>query len=251
MVKVIIHKAVGKLIKKPKLMLPPALALRSVVSKSGLGVYASSDTLFRGAVFGRDSLVVAEDLMTIRPKLVKRILLTLASLQGLNHRGANEEEPGRIVHEYRTQVVDGRPLKGRPLEIFENLSRRWGGNDAVLIYYGSVDSTPHFIRALGEYCDFYGQRILTQSLQRRDGKTVTMLNVLDDALSWLEDKINHSRSGLLEYRVHNDEGIKNQVWKDSNEFYVHESGRSVNHSRPVASIEVQGLAFDALMAARD
>ena len=41
----------------------------------------------------------------------------------------------------------------------------------------------------------------------------------------------------------------NQVWKDSNEFYVHENGEPANHSAPIASIEVQGLAYDALLAA--
>lgn len=232
-------------------MMPPALALRSVTSKTGLGVYASSDTLFRGAVFGRDSLVVAEDLMTLRPLLVKRIILALARLQGLDHHTANEEEPGKIIHEYRTRTVDNKPLTGKPLEIFENLSHRWGGDTQSLIYYGSVDSTPHFIRALGEYCDFYSPRFLLSKVVRRDGAEATLLDVMVEALDWLEDKINNSKGGLLEYHAHNYQSIKNQVWKDSNEFYVHENGRFVNHARPVASIEVQGLAYDALMTAAE
>jgi hypothetical protein len=70
------------LLKRPSKWTTPVLALRTVTSKNGLGVYASSDRLFRGAVFGRDSLEVAEDLMYLRPKLVERILLTLGSLQG-------------------------------------------------------------------------------------------------------------------------------------------------------------------------
>jgi glycogen debranching enzyme len=214
-------------------------------------VYASSDTLFKGAVFGRDSLVVAEDLMTLRPQLVKRILLTMARLQGLKHRSANEEEPGKIIHEYRTRVVDDKALSGRQLQIFENLSRRWGGDKTKLIYYGSVDSTPHFIRALCEYCDFYGQRILWRKIERLDGQEVTMLDAIVDAVTWLEEKLQHSKSGLLEYHAHSQDGIKNQAWKDSKEFYVHENGRFVNHSRPVASIEVQGLVYDALMVAAE
>jgi len=251
MVKIIVQKALGQFLRKPRLLLPPTLALRGVVSKSGLGIYASSDTLFRGAVFGRDSLVVAEDLMTLRPQLAKRILVTLARLQGLSHHTASEEEPGKIIHEYRTRVVDDKPLSGRPLEIFENLSRRWGGDKERLIYYGSVDSTPHFIRTLCEYCDFYSPRILWRQVVRRDGQAVTMLDAMIDALAWLEDKIGRSKSGLLEYHTHSNDGIKNQAWKDSNEFYIHESGRFVNHSRPVASVEVQGLAYDALIGAAE
>ncbi len=249
MVNIIINKAIGQLIRKPKLLIPPSLALKSVVSKSGLGVYASSDTLFKGAVFGRDSLVVAEDLMTLRPQLVRSVLLTLARLQGTVHNTANEEEPGKIIHEYRTRIVDNKALSGRPLEIFNNLCRRWGGDKDVLIYYGSVDSTPHFIRTLASYSDFYGPGFLEREVIRRDGKAVTMLDAMVDALAWLENKIDHSKSSLLEYHAHNHDGIKNQAWKDSNEFYVHENGRSVNHSRPVASIEVQGLAYDALVGA--
>src|SRR5205823_12334056 len=56
-------------------------------------------------------------------------------------------------------------------------------------------------------------------------------------------------SDLLEYRARNPHGIENQVWKDSREFYVHESGEPANHKLPIASIEVQGLAYDALMHA--
>jgi glycogen debranching enzyme len=96
--------------RKPRVRLTPTQALYTVTSKSGLGVYASSDRLFKGAVFGRDSLEVAEDLMYIKPRLVEKILLTLASLQGEVDNKSNEEEPGKIVHEYRTPHIDGRPL---------------------------------------------------------------------------------------------------------------------------------------------
>ena len=249
MVKILAQTAIRNLIKKPKLLLAPSLALRSIISKRGLGVYASSDRLFKGAVFGRDSLTVAEDLMTRRSGLVKRILLALAGLQGLKHRSANEEEPGKIIHEYRTKVVDGKSLSGTPLHIFNELSRRWGGTQSSLIYYGSVDSTPHFIRTLGIYCQAYGTRVLKTQIRRQDGQTVTLEDCLKEAVDWLELKLQKSASGLLEYHAHNPEGIANQAWKDSKEFYVHENGRFVNHQRPVASIEVQALAYDGLMAA--
>jgi glycogen debranching enzyme len=46
----------------------------------------------------------------------------------------------------------------------------------------------------------------------------------------------------------NPHGIANQVLKDSKEFYVHESGETANHQLPISSIDVQGLAYDALLA---
>lgn len=251
MVKGIAQRAIEQLIRKPKFLMPPVLALRSLTSKSGKGVYASSDRLFKGAVFGRDSLIVAEDLMTLRPQLVRRIILTMARLQGLTHRSDNEEEPGKIMHEYRTRIVDSKLLTGTPLEIFEDLSRRWGGDENTLLYYGSVDSTPYFVKILCDYCSLYGPRILWKEIIRKDQSKATVLDSMSDAIDWIVRKIEASKSGLLEYHAHSGEGLENQAWKDSEEFYVHENGRFVNHSRPIASIEVQGLAFDALMEASE
>jgi hypothetical protein len=57
-------------VQKARTLVPatPALALRTVISKDKQKIYASSDTVYKGAVFGRDSIEVAEDLITLRPK---------------------------------------------------------------------------------------------------------------------------------------------------------------------------------------
>lgn len=235
----------------PKVRLTPSQALGSLTSKSGLGVYASADTLFRGAVFGRDSLEVAEDLMYIRPRLVEKILLTMAALQGEVVNKDNEEEPGKIIHEYRTPRVDGKPINAKSREIYERLSNMWGGDGESLAYYGSVDSTPHFIKVLAAYCQAYGMEILTQQVKKRSGKRVSMLNSLDDAIEWICRHVDRSKSGLVEYHRLNPHGIENQVWKDSREFYIHENGQLASHSQPISSIEVQGLAYDAFMLAAE
>jgi glycogen debranching enzyme len=230
-------------------LLPPGLALRQVTSKSGKGVYASSDTLFKGAVFGRDSIEVAEDLLYIKPRLVKRIILTLASLQGEEINDLNEEEPGKIVHEYRSSLVDGKPIKGSAKHIFEELGSRWGGSETELAYYGSIDATPHFIRLVGAYTHRYGPMILDQPVALRSGHRLSLRLVVENALDWLRQKLTESQSGLLEYQRRNPRGIENQVWKDSKEFFVHENGLPANHEQPIASIEVQGYAYDALVSA--
>jgi glycogen debranching enzyme len=237
------------LLRTPSKWSSPTLAMRTVTSKSGMGVYASSDTLFKGAVFGRDSLEVAEDLMYLRPKLVEQILLTLASLQGEKIDHLSEEEPGKIIHEYRTTVVDGKQLGHVSQEIFNRLYAMWGGQDNILAYYGSVDSTPHFVRVLLQYVDLYGQEILLERVFLRSGQSVSLLDVMENALDWLAQHLHSSKSGMVEYLRVNPHGIENQVWKDSVEFYVHETGEFANHERPIASIEVQGLAYDALMGA--
>lgn len=234
---------------KPKSFLLPPMALRKVISRSGKGVYASSDTLFKGAVFGRDSIEVAEDLLDTHPKLVRRIILTLASLQGEVDNDKNEEEPGKIVHEYRTDVVDGKPLDDISKHIFKELASRWGGDEHTMTYYGSIDATPHFIRLVGRYCDKYGDKILNERVALRSGHKLSILVVLENATEWLIKQITQSQSHLLEYKRRNPLGIENQVWKDSGEFYVHEDGQLANHNAPIASIEVQGLVVDAFMTA--
>lgn len=230
------------------LALPP-LALRSVTAKDGSTVYASSDTLFKGAIFGRDSLDVAEDLMTLRPNLARNILLTLGRLQGLTTNELNEEEPGKIIHEYRTVIVDKRPITDSQMRIFRELAAKWGGSDQELTYYGSIDATPHFLRALGMYSQTHGSDILDRQLIQRNGETTTMRQVAERAAAWLSGRLSTSRSGLIEYQRMNPEGLPNQVWKDSTEFYIHEDKSLANHDAPIASIEVQALGYDALMAA--
>ncbi len=232
-----------------KTLLLPGIALKKVTSKSGKGVYASNDVLFKGAVFGRDSIEVAEDLMHLKPRLVKRIILTLASLQGEVSNNINEEEPGKIIHEYRTAIVDGKPLTGSSKHIFDELGMRWGGNSEELAYYGSVDATPHFLRLLGAYTQRHGTDVMNSRVTLRSGHTLSLQLVMDNAADWICNKLATTDSGMIEYNRVNPHGIENQVWKDSREFYIHADGQLANHSAPIASIEVQGLAYDALFAA--
>jgi len=233
----------------PKPALTPNRALRLVTSKTGKGIYASSDTLFKGAIFGRDSIEVAEDLLRIKPQLVKRIILTLASLQGEEFNPANEEEPGKIIHEYRTTIVDGKAINDMSKHIFHELAAKWGGDDKSLVYFGSIDSTPSYIRLLGIYIDTYGDSILDEDIKLRSGLVVSVKDTLDNGLVWLIGQLEKGKSGLLEYHRLNPHGIENQVWKDSKEFYVHENGHFANHDKPIASIEVQGIVYDALLVA--
>ena len=88
-------------------------------------------------LFGRDSLIAAIESILQDPQLARGTLLALARLQGKKRDPRTEEEPGKILHEYRAGPVPqisrresdkgpGRPsrpdrgCRGRP-----GLPRRW------------------------------------------------------------------------------------------------------------------------------
>jgi glycogen debranching enzyme len=228
----------------------PEQALDEITSTEGRGVYASGDLLFKGAVFGRDSLEVAQDLMDIKPELVENVIMTLASLQGATNNALRDEQPGRIIHEYRNHIVDGVPMEGVSKLLFEELAAKWDGTEREVIYYGSVDSTPLFISVICEFVNKYGEDILQKTVHNQAGDDYTVRESLVRATEWLVGRLEASPSGLLMHSTSNPEGgQKNQVWKDSQEFYIHADGNIVNYEHPVASIEVQGLAYDALLDA--
>lgn len=192
------------------------------------------------AVFGRDSLRVAIDLISSHPELARATTLTLAQLQGLEDNLEREEEMGRIVHEVRDSED--------PVAQRLTAERGWGWP-----YYGSVDATPEFIRTLTAYCQKTEENagFLAAEYQDRRGETRTMSQALELALAWIERRLNSNPEGLLEYHSPLPHGIENQVWKDSWDAYHHSDGTIANHEKSIASIEVQVTTFDALIDAAE
>lgn len=189
-------------------------------------------------LFGRDSLRVAIDLISSYPELARTTVLELAKLQGITYNHQREEEPGRIVHEARD--------KDDP--IAEDLTRRlgWGWP-----YYGSVDATPEFIRTLTAYVRKTEENhaFLSQKYVDRSGSERDIAYALDMAIDWIIERIESNSEGLLEFKSELEKGIENQVWKDSWDAYHHKDGTLANHSKGIASIEVQVTAYDALLDA--
>jgi glycogen debranching enzyme len=164
-------------------------------------------------VFGRDSLTVALVVADLFPRLLEATVVHLARYQGTRHDALREEEPGRIPHEIRNIETDG--LWGFP-------------------YYGSVDATPLFIRAA------------VRAVERRPAFRALVGNALKAAVAWLLRRLAEDELGLLSHRRVNPRGLENQVWKDSWDSMSHVDGGVCNHQAPVASVEAQALAFDAL-----
>jgi glycogen debranching enzyme len=89
------------------------------------------------ALFGRDSLITALQLLPVRPDVARATLRALAALQGAADDPLTDEEPGKIVHELREGLEPGRAqyLDLHPV-------------DGVLRYYGSADGTSWFLYLL-------------------------------------------------------------------------------------------------------
>jgi len=167
-------------------------------------------------VFGRDSLTVALVVADLFPRLLETTVLYLAGIQGREFNELREEEPGRIAHEVRPVETDG--LWGYP-------------------YYGAVDATPLFIRAA------------VRAIERRPEFAAEVRDSLDAAVGWLLWRLAEDDLGLLSHHRTNPEGLENQVWKDSWDSMSHTDGTICNLGAPVASVEAQALAYDALVEA--
>ena len=211
-----------------------------IIAAGSLGLHNHQREFSRyKAVFGRDSLRVAMDLIPRYPKLAHATLIRLAELQGVSVNEWREEEPGRIIHEFRDPQVD--PVARELTE-----QRSWGWP-----YYGSVDSTPEYIRTLIAYCRNEGYTIMKHSYTGRNGKRHTIADALERAVNWICGRLDANKEGLLEFHHAIPGGIENQVWKDSWDSYFHADGTIANHNFGIASVEVQRVAYDALLDAAD
>jgi glycogen debranching enzyme len=165
-------------------------------------------------VYGRDSLVAALFVGDLFPHLREATVLYLARHQGKRYDEWHEEEPGRVPHMIRNQNRDAN--LGYP-------------------YYGTVDATPHFISAA------------MHAIEARPTFEAEIRHALDAAVAWLLRRLASDELGLLSHRRVNLHGIANQVWKDSWDSMSHADGTVANHAAPVASLEAQALAYDALV----
>ena len=149
------------------------------------------------------------------------VLRGLAKLQGQTVNDFNEEQPGRIVHEYWNPVPE------------RMIAARW----PVMInggYYGSFDATFLYVITVAQVDAFFDDALLLGELWPS----------VELALQWMLTWSDLDEDGLVEYKRRNPEGIglDNQVWKDSSES-LRVRDRPVQH--PVAWIEVQGYAWAA------
>jgi glycogen debranching enzyme len=185
------------------------------------------------AVFGRDSLVSALSVGARFPELLDETVRYLATHQGRNFDGSKAEEPGRIPHEIRSP--------DDPVAKRLTAQHGWGWP-----YYGSIDATPLFLLACAR-CAAASEACLDTALTRNDGSMTSLRQSVREAAGWLVGKLEASTEGFLESSEHAHGGLANQTWKDSWDAYSCADGKIA--TPPIASVEVQALAFDAARAA--
>ena len=168
------------------------------------------------ALFGRDSIIAAYQLLPFQPQLAQTTLEALAELQAVERDDFRDAEPGKILHE----------LRRGELAVL--------GDAPHSPYYGSHDATPLFLILLDEYDLWTGDGQLVRALEENARA----------AVRWIEEEGDLDGDGFLEYRRRAPGGLDNQCWKDSWNSILFADGTRAEP--PIATCEVQGYAYDAL-----
>jgi glycogen debranching enzyme len=167
-------------------------------------------------LFGRDSLITAYQALPYFPAAAKGTLRALARLQGTRVDRLRAEEPGKILHEYRSPTFAG----------FESRA-------AMFPYYGTIDATPLFLQLLADVYRVTGDLELARELREH------ALGALD----WMARYGDRDGDGYLEYLREAEVGLENQGWKDAGDALRYRDGRLA--PPPIALCEVQGYAYAA------
>lgn len=192
--------------------------LRSLLFWTPQGPFPAAGIPWFVAPFGRDSLIMAHLLAPHYPEVSLGVARYLAARQGVRYDDVTLEQPGKILHEERNgELTRTGRTQHRP-------------------YYGTVDATPLFVWLCGE-------------LARRDPAVGAELAPhWQAALTWMEHDGDVDGDGFLEYTPDED-GIRNQVWKDSGDSTFLETGEDADGR--IAVVEVQGYAYAAYLAGAD
>ncbi len=165
-------------------------------------------------LFGRDSLISSWQMIEIDPTIAKNTLKILAKYQGKITNNKSEEEPGKILHEYRLEHKDQSALS------------HW-----QFPYFGSVDSTPLFVIVAEKYFE-----------KTNDKKFLLQIwNNVISALNWLSVYGDLDQDNFIEYKRKNPYGLFHQGWRDNLEDHL-------KIIPPVAIVEVQSYAYAAYKA---
>ncbi|MCA1830567.1 MAG: amylo-alpha-1,6-glucosidase, partial [Actinobacteria bacterium] len=187
--------------------------LRALITETQGGRYIAAGIPWYVAVFGRDSIITAHQILMLNPTPARDTLRMLARLQGERVDEWRDEEPGKILHEIRNgSLAEAQLIPFTP-------------------YYGSVDSTPLFLMLYGTYFKWTNDRTFAEEL----------LPNVERALRWIDEYGDRDGDGFVEYSKRSSGGLDNQGWKDSFDSIMHADGSLAEP--PIALAEVQGYVY--------
>jgi len=193
---------------------------------SSLSVDAADPGRFH-ALFGRDSLISSLQVLPVQPEVARATLRVLARMQGTRDDAETDEEPGKVLHEYRPRA--------EPL----HLELGWPVRDGALQYYGSADSTSWFLVVL----DTLGDPALARELEP----------AWRAAGAWLEQALRQGGGLVFHGPRRASGGLVQQGWRDAIDpraahgpGILHADGRVPE--APLADADTQAVAVAALRA---
>ncbi|WP_345639171.1 amylo-alpha-1,6-glucosidase, partial [Rugosimonospora acidiphila] len=168
------------------------------------------------SLFGRDSIFTSLQALPFAPDLAAFTIQVLGSGQGVRLDDFREEEPGKILREFRYGELTA--FEERPHSP----------------YFGAADLPALFVVLLDEYERWTG-----------DSSTVRYMEPeVRTALDWIDSYADLMGNGYVYYRRRNEQtGLENQCWKESPDSISYRDGRIP--PAPRATCELQGYAYDA------
>jgi glycogen debranching enzyme len=184
--------------------------------------YASTPPVEEGdpgrfhALFGRDSLITALQLLPVRPDVADATLRALAARQGTHEHPGTLEEPGKIGHEFRDRAPEQFIEAGWP-------------DEGAFAYYGTADATSWFL-----------------ILAARRGLAAP------EAGAWLEHALDHG-GGLIRSGPGEWPALSQQGWRDTADPTASYGGGILRPdgtvpAAPLADVDSQAVAYAALRA---
>ena len=193
--------------------------VRLLLSETSDGFVPDAGIPWYVAPFGRDALITSFQLLPFEPEIARGVLRYFARHQGAVDDDFTDQEPGKILHEYRRgEMAACREIPFVP-------------------YYGSVDATPLYVMLAAGYLKWTHDVDFAHELW----PAVTR------ALAWMERTGAAQGTGYLTYQRRSPVGLANQGWKDSQDSVMHADGRLAEP--PIALCEVQGYQYAALHGA--
>jgi glycogen debranching enzyme len=194
--------------------------LGMMCAQTAEGLYPYGGIPWYVCPFGRDGLITSLEFLPWFPDVARGTLAFLAHYQGKKLDEFTEEEPGRILHEFR----HGEMAKCREVPFTP--------------YYGTIDATPLFLITLESYVRWTNDLDFLRQLWPH----------AQAAAEWMIQYGDRDGDTFLEYDRKTEKGLINQGWKDSWDAVSHANGELAE--APIALCEVQGYAYAAYEAMR-